>query len=52
MPSDFPDHEDDLNQMGVKFIKVKYKFKGKKSVVGLLNKTTGKTPMEIVKCWE
>ncbi len=51
-PFDFPDHEDDLNQMGVKFIKVKYKFKGKRSVVGLLSRTTGKTPMEIVKCWE
>ncbi len=52
LPSEFPSHEDDLNQMGVRFIKVKYKFKGSRPVVGLLTKITGKTPMEIVKCWE
>ena len=51
-PSDFPDHEDDLKQMGVKFIKVKYKFNGDQPVVRLLSKIPGKTPAEIVKCWE
>ncbi|MCD4721630.1 MAG: hypothetical protein K8S13_17470 [Desulfobacula sp.] len=52
IPSDFPDHEDDLKRMGVKFIIAKYKFTGDKSVAKLLRSAPGRIPTEIVKCWE
>jgi len=52
IPSDFPDYEDDLKRMGVRFIKAKYAFKGNKPIAKLLSAAPGKTPMEIVKCWE
>ncbi|RLC25825.1 MAG: type VI secretion system protein ImpL [Deltaproteobacteria bacterium] len=52
IPSDFPDAEDDLKRMRVRFIKAKYGLKGNKPVVRLLGAVPGKTPMEIVKCWD
>jgi type VI secretion system protein ImpL len=52
IPSDFPDYEDELKRMGVRFIKAKYAFKGNEPIVKLLSAAPGKTPMEIVKCWE
>jgi type VI secretion system protein ImpL len=52
IPSDFPDHEDDLKRMGVKYIIAKYKFKGDKSIARLLRSAPGRLPTEIVKCWE
>lgn len=51
-PSDFPEYEDDLIRMRVKYIKAKYQFKGNEPVTRLLRAVPGKTPMEIVKCWE
>ncbi len=51
-PKDFPDHEDSLVRMGVKQIKVKYRLRGHEPVAKLLTATPGKTPMEIVSCWE
>jgi type VI secretion system protein ImpL len=50
--SDFPDYADDLKRMGVQFITAKYRLKGNKPVAALLSATPGKTPMEIVQCWE
>jgi hypothetical protein len=52
IPSDFPGFEDDLNRMGVRFIAAKYAFKGNEPIVKLLSAVPGKTPVEIVKCWE
>ncbi len=52
VPSDFPDAEDDLKRMRVKFIKTKYGFRGNEPVVKLLSAVPGRTPMEIGKCWE
>lgn len=52
VPADFPDAEDDLKRMKVKFIKVKYGFKGNEPVARLLSAVPGKTPMEIVRCWD
>ena len=52
LPSDFPEHQDDLNRMGVKFIRVRYQFKGHQSVIGLLHAGPGRVPTEIVQCWD
>ncbi len=52
LPSDFPDYEDDLKRMGVRSITAKYRFKGNEPVAKLLSATPGKTPMEILQCWE
>lgn len=52
VPSDFPDYEDELNRMGVRFIKAKYGFRGNEPIARLLSAVPGKTPVEIVKCWE
>jgi type VI secretion system protein ImpL len=52
LPSDFPDYVDDLKRMGVRSITAKYEFKGNKPVASLLSAGPGKTPVEIVRCWE
>ncbi|WP_022665660.1 type VI secretion protein IcmF/TssM N-terminal domain-containing protein [Desulfospira joergensenii] len=51
-PKDFPDHEDSMIRMGVKYIKAKYRLRGHEPVAKLLSAGPGKTPMEIVTCWE
>jgi type VI secretion system protein ImpL len=52
LPSDFPEHQDDLKRMGVKFIRVRYQFKGHQSVIRLLHAGPGSVPTEIVQCWD
>ncbi|WDP92871.1 MAG: type VI secretion system protein ImpL [Desulfobacter sp.] len=52
VPANFPDDQDDLKRMGIKFIKVRYRFSNHEPVAGLVSATPGKTPMEITRCWE
>ena len=52
IPSDFPEHRQDLARMGVKAIRVRYKMKGNRTVAGLVNATPGRIPREIVTCWK
>jgi type VI secretion system protein ImpL len=51
-PGDFPEQRTKLRRIGIKHIKVKYKFKGDRPVVNLLKNAPGKLPQEIVKCWD
>ncbi|MBL0699758.1 MAG: hypothetical protein JJV92_02610, partial [Desulfosarcina sp.] len=50
-PGDFPEQKIKLKRLRIKYIKVKYKFKGDRPVVNLLRNAPGKLPQEIVKCW-
>ncbi len=49
---DFPDQEEALNRLGIRFIKVKYRFKGNMPVLRLLQSTTGRIPEKIATCWD
>ncbi len=46
---EFPDHEMDLKMLGVKHIKVKYKFDGNKPIIKLLSAGTGAIPRRIIR---
>ncbi len=51
-PGNFPEHRLALTRMKIKYIKVKYGFKGHRPVVKLLTASPGKVPTEIARCWD
>jgi type VI secretion system protein ImpL len=51
-PDDFPDKKNEMNRLGIKFIKAKYRFNGHSEVVGLLEVSPGRAPKDIVLCWD
>jgi type VI secretion system protein ImpL len=50
--NEFPDEEAALKRMGIKYITVKYEFKGHRPVLKLLGSAPGKIPRSIAKCWD
>jgi type VI secretion system protein ImpL len=50
--SEFPAEESALKRIGIKFITVKYQFKGHRPVLKLLLSAPGRIPRSIAKCWE
>ena len=51
-PKSFPKKKSALKRMGIKYIKVKYQFRGHRSVLKLVTDLPGKVPEDIVKCWD
>lgn len=51
-PADFPNQEEALKRLGIKFIKANYNFKGHEPVVNLLGTAPGRAPRNIVSCWD
>ena len=49
---EFPGDEPALKRMGIKFITVKYQFKGHRPVLKLLRSAPGRIPRSIAKCWD
>ncbi len=52
VPKAFPDEEAALKRMGIKFITVKYQFKGHGPVLRLLRSVPGRIPRSITTCWD
>jgi type VI secretion system protein ImpL len=50
--SEFPDEEAALKRMKIKYITVKYEFKGHRPVLKLLGSAPGRIPRSIAKCWD
>lgn len=48
----FPDEEPALKRMGIKYITVKYQFKGHRPVLKLLRSVPGRIPRSIATCWD
>ncbi|MFZ7112304.1 MAG: type VI secretion protein IcmF/TssM N-terminal domain-containing protein [Desulfatiglandales bacterium] len=51
-PKEFPNEENALQGLGIRYIKVRYDFGGHTPVLGLRSAGPGSVPMKIVKCWE
>ncbi len=51
-PAGFPDDEAALKRMGIRYIKVKYRFSRHEPVLSLLRNTPGRAPEDIVECRE
>ncbi|HFQ81454.1 MAG TPA: type VI secretion system protein ImpL [Desulfobacterales bacterium] len=51
-PRDFPQNRDALQRMGIRYIKVNYRFSGNRPVLKLLQGSSGKVPSRIGQCWE
>jgi len=51
-PYDFPEHEDAIKRLGIRFIRVRYQFKGNRPLLRLLQHTPNNLPEKIVNCWE
>jgi type VI secretion system protein ImpL len=51
-PREFPVEEWALKGMGVKYITVKYQFKGHQPVLEILRTAPGEIPKEIARCWD
>lgn len=51
-PREFPVEEWALKGMGVKYITVKYQFKGHQPILEILRSAPGEIPKEIAKCWD
>jgi type VI secretion system protein ImpL len=49
---DFPDKRQALKRMGIKFITVKYQFRGHRPVLSLLRSAPGRIPRTVAKCWD
>jgi type VI secretion system protein ImpL len=50
--SEFPNENAALKRMGIKYITVKYQFKGHRPVLKLLRSVPGRIPQDIAKCWD
>ena len=50
--SEFPGEKSALKRIGIKFITVKYQFKGHRPVLKLLGLAPGRIPRSIAKCWD
>jgi type VI secretion system protein ImpL len=50
-PSEFPKEQYALLSLGIRYIKVSYRFDGHRPVLDLLGAAPGKTPERIVDCW-
>ena len=50
--SEFPNQKSALKRLGIRYIKVRYKFNGHKPVLKFLAVGPGKAPKEIAKCWD
>jgi len=50
-PEDFPEKQEALRRLGIRFIRVQYKFKGIDSVIHLLKGMPEKVPEKIANCW-
>ncbi|MCP4339040.1 MAG: type VI secretion system protein ImpL, partial [Desulfobulbaceae bacterium] len=51
-PRDFPEHRASLKRLGIKYIRVNYKFAGHQPVLELIRATPGAVPTRIVQCWD
>jgi len=51
-PREFPVEEWALKGMGIKYITVRYQFKGYQPVLEILRSAPGEIPKEIAECWE
>ncbi len=51
-PNDFPQSKDALQHMGIKYIKVNYRFRGNQPVLKLLQASPRVVPSRIGQCWE
>ena len=53
-PSDFPDHERDLKNMGISYIQINYVFDGHHALINALNKRAAipSVPRKMTQCWE
>ena len=50
-PKEFPDKQQALKRIGVKYITVRYKLDGHKPVLKLLRSAPGKVPQWVAACW-
>lgn len=51
-PRNFPEHQNALKLLGIKYITVNYLFSGHQAVLGLRGATPGAVPLRIAKCWD
>jgi len=51
-PREFPHEKAALKRMGIRYITVKYEFKGHGPVLKLLQTVPGRIPQDIAKCWD
>jgi type VI secretion system protein ImpL len=51
-PREFPEEEAALKRLRIKYIKVKYQFKGHQPVLKLLRVHVGRVPRNIATCWD
>ena len=53
-PSDFPNHQRDLEKMGITFIQINYVFDGHRAIIDALNKRAAipSAPRTMAQCWE
>jgi type VI secretion system protein ImpL len=51
-PADFPAEKKSLERLGIRFIKVNYRFTGDGAVTGKAGALPGQAPGTIVRCWE
>lgn len=51
-PADFPDEQAALKRLGIRYIKVNYKFKGHGPVLRLLSEAPRRVPNKITECWD
>jgi type VI secretion system protein ImpL len=49
---EFPDEKAALKRMGIKYITVKYQFRGHRPVLKLLQSAPGRIPRSIATCWD
>jgi len=51
-PSEFPHEKVSIKRMGIRYITVKYQFKGHRPVLKLLRLVPGRIPQDIAQCWD
>jgi len=51
-PKDFPNHQDGLQRLAIKYITANYQFAGHRPVLELLRATPGAVPSRIAQCWD
>jgi len=50
-PSDFPEHRRELEDMGIRYLQVRFRLKGHKAVLASQKKVTLDPPRTIIGCW-
>ncbi|MEW6518203.1 MAG: type VI secretion protein IcmF/TssM N-terminal domain-containing protein [Thermodesulfobacteriota bacterium] len=51
-PADFPEQKEELDRLGIKYIKVNYQFTGHGPILQLQQAAPGQVPQRVVQCWD